>query len=69
MATDDLFNPVFDAPGIAAASKTGRLLPIAKQVGIEFAPGQAMTAIGLAAQLRAKQLEEQQDELIGRLGE
>ena len=69
MATDDLFNPVFDAPGIAAASKTGRLLPIAKQIGIEFAPGQAMTAIGLAAQLRAKQLAEQakQDELIGRL--
>ncbi len=69
MATDDLFNPVFDAPGIAAASKAGRLLPIAKQVGIEFAPGQAMTAIGLAAQLRAKQLAEQakQDELIGRL--
>ena len=69
MATDDLFNPVFDAPGIAAASKTGRLLPIAKQVGIEFAPGQAMTAIGLAAQIRAKQLADQarQDELIGRL--
>jgi hypothetical protein len=67
MATDDLFNPLFDAPGIAAASKAKSFLPLAKQIGIEFAPGQAMTGIGLAAQLRAKQLAEQQDELIGRL--
>lgn len=70
MATDDLFNPLFDAPGIAAASKTGRLLPIAKQLGIEFAPGQVMTGIGMAAQLRAKQLAEEQakqEQLIGRL--
>ena len=69
MATDDLFNPLFDAPGIAAASKTGRLLPIAKQLGIEFAPGQAMTGVGLAGQIRARQLEEQakRDALIERL--
>jgi|LakMenEpi03Aug12_release.lakeMendotaPanAssembly.Ray.scaffolds.fasta_scaffold36881_7 hypothetical protein len=69
MATDDLFNPVFDAPGIAAASKSGKLLPIAKQIGIEFAPGQVMTGMSMAAQIRAKQLEDQarQDALIGRL--
>lgn len=69
MLLDDLFSPVFDAPGIAAASKTGRLLPLAKQLGIEFAPGQAMAAVGVAGQIRARQLEEQakQDALIERL--
>jgi hypothetical protein len=70
MATDDLFNPVFDAPGIAAASKARSFLPLAKQIGIEFAPGQVATGIGLAAQIRAKQLAEEQakqEQLIGRL--
>jgi hypothetical protein len=70
MALDDLFNPLLDAPGIAAASKAKSFLPLAKQIGIEFAPGQVATGIGLAAQLRAKQLAEEQakqEQLIGRL--
>jgi hypothetical protein len=67
MALDDLFNPVFDAPGIAAASRTGRLWPVAKQLALEFAPSQAMFGMTRAAQIRAKQLADQQDELIGRL--
>ncbi len=66
-ALDSLFNPYLNAPGIAAASKTRQFWPMAKQLAIEFGPDQALSAMNMASQLRAKQLAEQQDELIGRL--
>jgi hypothetical protein len=66
-ALDSLFNPYLNAPGIAAASKTRRFWPVAKELAIEFGPDQAIGAINMASQLRARQLADQQDELIGRL--
>lgn len=51
--TDDLFNPAFNAPGIVQASRAKNwLMPVAKQVAIEFAPGVAInTAEGAAGML------------------
>lgn len=67
MLLDDLFNPVLDAPGIAAASQTRRLWPMVKQLGMEFGPGQATAGIGLAGQIWDRQLRAKEDALIERL--